>query len=433
MIRFIFILSCFTALALPSFAQSAGELIRQQSREVRTVATNDTDFTDLAHIASSIGNAKIVILGEMDNGDGETLKAKTRLVKYLHQKLGFTVLAFESDFNGVNWIWETRKNGFAALRAVSHIWTDVAEFKDMEKYIEMYAHGPSPLIVSGIDCQIYDVEQVENFMLRVPKLFEALGYDIKDPAYWNYVTSLVRANDYDSSKRLPDSTISYLRNFTIKIINDLKAHPELDSTGLWKQTFSNFMGNAANCWLNRKVPVGYNFLQIKHDGTIHDRQMADNLRWLVEERYKDQKIIVWAQNRHVTKNIDQIEVDISNYRRIQNTTLGNEAYKKFGNDVYIIGFTSSEGTSGSPFQRNGRPYDIKPLGKKDLYVNVMQDLKMSYAFTDFRSLQQSGAASKSFVMRGWGYEFDMKGNWFNAFDGVFYIKANKAATPLEIE
>ena len=213
----------------------------------------------------------------------------------------------------------------------------------------------------------------------------------------------------------------------------LKDHPELDSTGLWKQTFSNFMGNAANCWLNRKVPVGYNFLQLKHDGTIHDRQMADNLRWLADERYKDRKIIVWAQNRHVTKNIDQIEVDISNYRRIQNTTLGNEAFKKFGNDVFIIGFTSSEGTSGSPFQRNGRPYEVKPLSKKDFYTNVMQDLKYNYAFTDFRAIQKTDAASKAFVMRGWGYEFDMKGNWFNAFDGVFYIKSNKAATPLEIE
>jgi erythromycin esterase len=112
-------------------AQSAEELIRQQSSEIRTIVTNDTDYTDLQSLAASIGNARIVILGEMDNGDGETLKAKTRLVKYLHQKLGFTVLAFESDFNGVNWIWETRKNGYAALQAVTHIWTDVAEFKDM--------------------------------------------------------------------------------------------------------------------------------------------------------------------------------------------------------------------------------------------------------------------------------------------------------------
>ena len=103
-------LACLSLFICTVFAQaqSTEELIRQQSREIRTIVTNDTDYTDLQSLASSIGNARIVILGEMDNGDGETLKAKTRLVKYLHQKMGFTVLAFESDFNGVNWIWETR-------------------------------------------------------------------------------------------------------------------------------------------------------------------------------------------------------------------------------------------------------------------------------------------------------------------------------------
>lgn len=61
----------------------------------------------------------------------------------------------------------------------------------------------------------------------------------------------------------------------------------------------------------------------------------------------------------------------------------------------------------------------------------MLDTKMDYAFSHFRPIQSTAAAEKSFVMRGWGYEFDMKGNWFNAFDGVFFIKTNKAATALE--
>jgi erythromycin esterase len=414
------------------YAQQVEDLIRQNSKPVASVSINDTNYNDLSPIAEAIGNARIVMLGEMDNGDGETMKAKARIVRFLHQKLGFTVLAFESDFNGVNWLWETRKNGYAALQAVTHIWTDIKEFQDMEKYIAQYAHGPNPLILSGIDCQVYDVEEIENFMMRVPKFFESLGYNVKDPAYRNYVTTLVLANDYDSAKRMPDSTITFLRSFTIKIIEDIKKNPGVDSTGLWYQTFNNFMGNAANCWLNRKVPVGYNFLQLKHDGTIHDRQMADNLRWLADERYKGRKIIVWAHNRHITKNIDQLEIDISNYKRTQNTTMGTETFKKFGYDVYILGFTSAEGTSGSPFQRNGLPFEIKPLSRKDFYTNVMLGLNVSYAFTNFKSIQRTPAASKAFNMRGWGYEFDMKGKWFNVFDGVFFIRSNKAATALEL-
>lgn len=63
----------------------------------------------------------------------------------------------------------------------------------------------------------------------------------------------------------------------------------------------------------------------------------------------------------------------------------------------------------------------------------MQETKMALAFTNFRPMQETEAAGRSFVMRGWGYEFDMKGNWFNAFDGMFFIRTNKAATALELE
>ena len=427
----LFLYCILILMGLPVYGQQTEELIRQNSTRIRSLSINDTDYSDLAPIAESIANSRIVLIGEMDNGDGETLKAKARLVRFLHQKLGFSVLAFESDFNGVNWLWETTKNGYAALKSVTHVWTDVAEFQEMEKYIEQYSHGPNPLIVSGIDCQVYDVEEVGNFINRVPKFFESLRYDLSNPAYRNYVTTLIRANDYDTVKRMPDSTMSFLRNFTAILLDDIKKNPSVDSTGLWYQTFNNFMGNAANCWLNRNVPVGYNFLQLKHDGTILDKQMADNLRWLANERFKDQKIIVWAHNRHITKNIDQLEVDISNYRRIQNATMGSEIYKKFGEDVYILGFTSAEGTSGSPFQRNGLPIEIKPLGRKDFYTNVMLGLGANYAFTNFKPVQKTPAASKSFTMRGWGYEFEMKGKWFNVFDGIFFIRTNKAATALE--
>jgi len=414
-------------------AQQPDDLIRKHSTPVRSIAPNDSDYTDLEPIAKAIGDARIVMLGEMDNGDGETIRAKTRLVQYLHQKLGFTVLAFESDFNGVNWIWETQKSGFAALRAVTHIWTDVAEFREMERYITRYSHGGDPLIVAGIDCQVYDAEEVLNFTKRVPELFHALGYDRSDPVYRNYITSLVRANDYDTAKRMADSAIGFIRNQTVRILNDLKSHPELDPTGLWYQTFNNFMGNAANCWLNRNVPVGYNFLQLKHDGTIHEKQMADNLRWLADERYKGKKIIVWALNRHISKNIDQLEVSISNYKRTLNTTMGSEAFRRYGNEVYILGFTSARGSSGSPFQRNGTPLDIQRLGKNDLYTNTMLQAKADYAFTDFRPIQKTSDAGKSFNSRGWGYEFDMKGSWFNVFDGLFFIKTNKAAVAMEFE
>ena len=54
------------------------------------------DFKDLEPIRRAIGNSRVVILGEQSHGDGATFLAKARLIKFLHQRMGFDVLAWEA-------------------------------------------------------------------------------------------------------------------------------------------------------------------------------------------------------------------------------------------------------------------------------------------------------------------------------------------------
>jgi erythromycin esterase-like protein len=49
------------------------------------------------------------LLGEQNHGDAPALFAKTKLVKYLHEKHGFNILAFESDFYGLFKLNENKK------------------------------------------------------------------------------------------------------------------------------------------------------------------------------------------------------------------------------------------------------------------------------------------------------------------------------------
>ncbi|HLO82356.1 MAG TPA: erythromycin esterase family protein [Chitinophagaceae bacterium] len=410
-------------MAMPAFTQDKVELLRQFTTPIHSVSIADTSDADLQGLATAIGNSRIVMLGEMDNGDGETFKAKARIVRYLHQKLGFTVLAFESDFYSTNALWDKYQNGDSALQSVWGVWTEVEEFHDMAQYISQYSKGTDPLAITGFDCQVFYQPGMVDFLRQSSSLLHAMGYNQTEAR--NYLNTLVKANDYDTSKRMPDTTISYLRNFTIRVMNDIRSNPALDSSGMWLQTFNSMMGNAANCWLNRRVPVGYNFFRIQMDGTIHDRQMADNLRWLANNKYKDRKIIVWGNNQHVSKNSDLLDVDLSNYRKTQNTTMGSELAKIFKDDVFTIGFSSFDGTSGSPFQRNLKPYEIRPLGKNDWYTNTMASSKMNYAFSDFRAISKTPVANSHFIMRGWGYQYEMEGQWFNVFDGMFFIRTQR--------
>jgi erythromycin esterase-like protein len=263
-------------------------------------------------------------------------------------------------------------------------------------------------------------------MNQAEHLLETLEYDKRTAQ--NYIHTLMKANDYDSTKRMPDSAIHFLYRNTQQVMTALKNRAELDSNGMWAQTFSSMMGNAANCWLNRKVPVGYNFLNITMDGTMHEKQMANNLHWLATHKYKDQKIIVWSVNQHITKNNDLLQVDISTYRKTNNTTMGHELYKLMQDDIFIMGFTSANGTTGSPYQRTGQPFNIGSMGRTDWYTNSLSAAQLHYAFTDFRSIRKHPAGESTFTMRGWGYEYAMKGQWFNVFDGMFFIKTNRAAT-----
>src|SRR5580765_7760964 len=62
--------------------------LKKHAAPLRSIDPNDDDFSDLTPVGKAIGDARLVWLGEQTHGDGATIHAKIRLIKYLHQKLG---------------------------------------------------------------------------------------------------------------------------------------------------------------------------------------------------------------------------------------------------------------------------------------------------------------------------------------------------------
>src|SRR5688500_14617591 len=58
---------------------------------VRSIHPDDEDFSDLLPLISAIGPARVVQLGEPSHGAGAAFAAKVRLIKFLHQRMGFDV------------------------------------------------------------------------------------------------------------------------------------------------------------------------------------------------------------------------------------------------------------------------------------------------------------------------------------------------------
>src|SRR5436305_10383246 len=72
--------------------------LSEHALPVRSIAPADEDFSDLMPLVGWIGSSRVVALGEGTHGDGAMFLAKARLVRFLHQVMGFDVLAWEAGF-----------------------------------------------------------------------------------------------------------------------------------------------------------------------------------------------------------------------------------------------------------------------------------------------------------------------------------------------
>jgi erythromycin esterase len=301
-----------------------------------------TDFTDLKFLDSAVAGKRIVQLGESGHGMGEIHRLKARIARYLHERHGFNVLAFESSLY----------HGYAADRDASRrdarttlingtlgVW-HTHEVLPLFEYLKETRTSSSPLRLAG-----FDVQPIGT--LRRTRA-----------AFFHSVVSAVDA-DYANAVRTADTAffVEYDKGATARR-NYLRANRDpLIAKYQGLAAFITMHLSRLQEALGREIPLVARQESLSMAAYIReqtaaemvqyaesrDRGMADNLFFIARELFPEQKVIVWADNYHVRYANQRIAPLLEVFPGVSARSMGYWVQEAFGDSVYTIGSYPYEG------------------------------------------------------------------------------------------
>ena len=393
--------------------------LRQNASPFRTANPADDDYADLAPIGRAIGNAQVVLLGEQSHGDGTVFLAKTRLIRYLHEQLGFDVLAFESGLYDMRVAWDSLKSGENPARAfrrgVFPIWAGSQQVQPLIDYLGAQAKGARPLELAGFDSQLTGSASREGLVRDLMSMLSKHPFEITGVNDWRdfrTVIDSVASGGVYRNKPAAVMQLAYLSELR-RIREAAQDWPADDpEVSFWQQNLKSLDGHSRFAFsfspTNRSVT----------DNNRRDIQMGENLVWLADQRYKGRKIIVWAATFHIARNLPGIDTRMPSMTYKDLVTMGDVAWRTLGTRMYSIGFVASRGKAGAWMQPQPR---LLPEVPRESLEGTWSAAGHNFAFLDLRA-QPADAWTRTAVVSGpLGYA-PMVGNWSDVLDGIVYTR-----------
>lgn len=311
-------------------------LYREVQRGIRSIPL-DEDFTSFFPLKELLKDAEIVLLGEQSHQEGATFLTKVKLVKYLHQELGFDLLVFESGFYDCKKAWELIEEGedvrIALSKSIFPVWSYTKEFETMTEYIEQSLDTDTPLIALGFDSQFANELSKEYYIEDLTKFLTTIDSTLIETERWKHFTeSMKRIMSYD--RKIKKETLALDTTYIGTLISSIP--PQAPNASYWIQTLKS-----------AKVQLS----DYKLGTDDRDEQMANNLSW-IKEKYPDKKIICWGATSHFLYNSKEVRMKsfiiqtLAGFYYKNHFMMGYYLKEKYGALVYNIGFTTYEGRIG---------------------------------------------------------------------------------------
>lgn len=383
--------------------------LRENALPVRTIDPADEDFTDLEPLRAALDGVRIVLLGEADHGGGSDFLAKTRLVKFLHQELGFDVLAFEAPMYDMMVAWDSLRAGMPArdaFRLGAAMWADVEQMQQLAAYLGEQTRGRRPLELAGFDHQ-HTVASAFYFAEDLPSFLSARGLggplvDRGTPEH-DVLQALAQVRYRYGVAPRPD--VPTRRAFLTAVEEAsiaVSAMPD-ERAQQWAQILRSLA-------CHTRFVLGHEDI----GSCNRDEQMAENLLWLAHERYPGRKIIVWAATAHAVRASEPPAFlrDLPGAASYF-PSMGQRVGEALGPDMYVIAVTSHRSAGAGMI-----PDQDSLTGFEDLMVAAGFD----YGLLDLRRAAAEGSwAAGAFPARAIGHASGVA-IWSDLLDALLFVR-----------
>ncbi|HSS15224.1 MAG TPA: erythromycin esterase family protein, partial [Rhizomicrobium sp.] len=310
------------------------EWLAANAKPIRTVDPQSEDFSDLEPLAAAIGKARVVQLGEPSHNAGTCFAAKVRLIKFLHQRLNFDVVVWESGIYDVELAEAGLRAGedpsAAAQRGILRNWSGSEECRPLFAYAQQSHATARPLAMAGFDSAMTSpfanlAAELRKYATAVPRkdlrrqasaateeliqAFTALTRYVEGLDAINFatvtVTSAVRQDAIARWERETGAALRPNRAMWERFISAQARLAEL--LRIHDGQFARISGTRRSGFMRRVVDSlsarGINLYERfgtdmtpSADGGLaeqnrRDAHNAENLRWLIEQGYPGRKMI----------------------------------------------------------------------------------------------------------------------------------------------
>ncbi|GIO34290.1 MULTISPECIES: erythromycin esterase family protein [Paenibacillus] len=370
----------------PPAAAAAGNNagLKANIREIQSLTSED--YKDLAFLKPLLKDKTVVSLGENFHRVAEYSSMKTRLVKYLHEELGFDVIAFESGLGDSFMTYEnagTLTSKEMMERSIFPVWHS-KETLALFDYIKEQRSTGKPLYLAGYDMQFTSAYLTQWIAEWIAKVDKERGQD-----YFRFelqaMTDLYKVlNEYGMDNNQNPAAIQEIKKVKDQYEPKYRALIQFIKENQ-KQLAAAYPQNphivdvAVKTLEDRIKFIEMGMYDTKESYEFRDRIMADNVEWLTKVMYPGKKVILWAHNDHLAKNTSKMSVKEHGKWVNSFTSMGELLHKKLKDKEYVIGLYMNSGRASTITTQ--KTFPIKPMPKGSL-ERLMMGSGYKIAFAD---------------------------------------------------